>query len=199
MAKLSEDLKRMLTGLAYQDAGDFLSRSEKMKVLNGSSKTPTTASQANPIATLKKLETDKNETLEAARMKAGRHIAFISNGSGLGAPLDYAIDACLRQNAQIDLLIHGPADSENNSVLENKIKNSGVRYQRIQLQVTAVSSIIEYIVKHPSLLYLIAMPDDDVAKTLIEEVLPIRRRRIQVPVVLIKDQMTTDTLKQTAA
>ena len=189
MTKLSEDLKKMLTGLAYQDAGDFLSIREKMEVLGNASENP--GKQNTPAHTI--------ETLIGGTRAATKRIAFISNGSGLGAPLDYAIDACLRQNAQIDLLIHGPADSENNSALENKIKNSGVRYQRIQLQVTAVSSIIEYIVKHPSLLYLIATPDDDVAKTLIEEVLPIRRRRIQVPVVLIEDQITSILPKQSAA
>ena len=63
------------------------------------------------------------ETRMGATRVATKRIAFISNGSGLGAPLDYAIDACLRQNAEIDLLIHGPAGSENSSALENKIKN----------------------------------------------------------------------------
>jgi len=189
MTKLSEDLKKMLTGLAYQDAGDFLSIREKMNVLDNASENP-----GKPNTAAHTLETRMGGTRVATK-----RIAFISNGSGLGAPLDYAIDAALRQNAQIDLLIHGPAGSEYSSALENKIKNSGVRYQRIQLQVTAVCSIVDYIVKHPSLLYLIAMPDDDVAKTLIEEVLPGRRRRIQIPVVLIEDQIIASLPKQSAA
>jgi len=189
MAKLSEDLKRMLTGLAYQDAGDFLSRSEKIKVLGNGTENP-----GKPNTPARMLETRIAGTRVATKC-----IAFISNGRGLGAPLDYAIDAALRQNAQIDLLIHGSAGSENTSALENKIKNSGVSYQRIQLQVTTVSSIVDYIVKHPSLLYLIAMPDDDVARVLIEEVLPGRRRRIQIPVVLIEDQTASRVPKQSAA
>jgi len=193
MTKLSEDLKKMLTGLAYQDAGDFLSIREKMNVLDNGSE-----NSGKPNTPAHTLETRMGGTNGATGV-ATKRIAFISNGSGFGAPLDYAIDACLRQNAQMDLLIHGPAGSENSSALENKIKNSGVRYQRIQLQVTAVNSIVDYIVKHPSLLYLIAMPDDDVAKTLIEEVLPGRRRRIQVPVVLIEDQTIASLPKQSAA
>ena len=184
MAKLSEDLKRMLTGLAYQDAGDFLSRSEKMKVLGSGSET-----QVKPMTTPRNFET----------RPVTKRIAFISDGRGLDAPLDYAIDACLRQNAQIDLLIHGPVDMDNTSALEKKIKNSGVSYQRIQLEVTAVSSITDYIAKHPSLIYLIAMPDDDVARVLIEKVLPSRRRRIQIPVVLIEDQTVSRLPKQSAA
>ena len=189
MTKLSEDLKKMLTGLAYQDAGDFLSIREKMKVLGNASENP--GKPNTPTHTI--------ETRIGGTRAATKRIAFISNGSGLGAPLDYAIDACLRQNAQIDLLIHGSAGSENTSALEKKIKNSGVSYQRIQLQVTAVNSIVDYIVKHPSLLYLIAMPDDDVVRVLIEEVLPSRRRRIQIPVVLIEDQTVASLPKQSAA
>ncbi len=184
MTKLSKDLKRMLTGLAYQDAGDFLSISEKMKVLD------------NGADNRKK---QKTILRKIATRPATKRIAFISNGRGLGAPLNYAIEACLRQNAQIDLLIHGTADSEKTSALGKKIKNSGVGYQQIQLEVNAIDSIAEYIAKHPSLLYLIAMPDDDVARVLIEEVLPGRRRRIQIPVVLIEDQTVASLPKQSAA
>ena len=194
MAKLSEDLKRILTGLAYQDAGDFLSIREKMKVLGNASE-----NRGKPDTPARMLETRIAEARIVGTGAATKRIAFISNGRGLDAPLDYAIDACLRQNAQIDLLIYGAADGKNTSALEKKIKNSGVSYQRIQLEVTAVNSIINYIAKHPSLLYLIAMPDDDVARVLLEEVLPGRRRRIQIPVVLIEDQTVSRFPKQSAA
>jgi len=36
--KLKEDFKKMLNGLAQQNAGDFLSRKEKMKILGDTSK-----------------------------------------------------------------------------------------------------------------------------------------------------------------
>ena len=189
MTTLSEDLKKMLTGLAYQDAGDFLSIREKMTVLGNGSENP-----GKPDIPSNMIESQIGRTRAVTK-----RIAFISNGSGLGAPLDYAIDACLRQNAQLDLLIHGSADSKNISTLERKIKNSGVSYQRIQLEVNAVDGIVDYIAKHPSLIYLIAMPDDDVARVLIEEVLPGRRRRIQIPVVLIEDQTVASLPKQSAA
>lgn len=183
MKKLSKDLKRMLAGLAYQDAGDFLSRSEKMKVLGNKSENrakPATPGKVGLAAVTKR-------------------IAFISNGRGFGAPLDYAIDACVRQNAQIDLLLHGTADIKTYSALEKKIQDAGVTMQRIQIAVNAVDDIVEYINKHPSLIYLIAMPDDDVARLLIEEVLPRRRSRIQIPLVLIEDRMTATLAKQSAA
>lgn len=185
MKKLSEDLKKMLAGLACQDASDYLSISEKMKVLGGSQnnqqKLPPSAGHASRPST--------------------RRIAFISDGSGLHAPLDYAIDAGIRQNAQIDLLIHGTADSERISALLKKIKDAGVNCQRVQFDtdVTATDGIIEYIFKHPSLIYLIAKSDDDAARTLVEDLLPRYRRRIQVPVVLIEDQNTAGIARQSAA
>jgi hypothetical protein len=152
MIKLSEDLKQMLTGLAYQDAGDFLSIREKMKVLGDDPEnhkemmTPSLGFEPRQIV---------------------KSIALVSDGRGLEAPLDYAIDACQRKNAKIDLLVHGTSNAENTSAIERKIQNSGVSYQRIQLEATALNSIIEYIVKHPSLLYLIAMPYDEVARAII--------------------------------
>ena len=38
MIKLSKDIKRMLSALAHQDAGKFLSMQEKMQVLDNESK-----------------------------------------------------------------------------------------------------------------------------------------------------------------
>ena len=53
-----------------------------MKVLDNASD-----SREKPAAPLRMLKT----------RQATKRIAFISNGSGVGAPLDDAIDACLRQ------------------------------------------------------------------------------------------------------
>jgi hypothetical protein len=184
MIKLSKDIKQMLTGLAYQDAGDFLSIREKIKVLGKGSENQGKSAATPP---------------GFASRPAIKRIAFISDGRGVGAPLDYAIDACERQNAQIDLLIHGPADSKIIAALENRIKDAGISYQQIQLETDAVDGIIEYIVRHPSLIYLIAISNDDVARDLIEDVLPRRRRRIQVPVVLIEDQSISKSPKRSAA
>ncbi|RKZ62947.1 MAG: hypothetical protein DRQ44_10525 [Gammaproteobacteria bacterium] len=198
MAKLSEDLKRMLTGLAYQDAGDFLSISEKMKVLNGSSKTPKTDSHAKSVATPQKTKTAKVETLHATNKVTPRHIAFISNGEGINAPLDYAIESSLRQNAQIDLLIHGAAGLDKVAALEKKIREAGVRFQQIQIGDNAVESVVDYVVKQPSLIYIITTPTDTAAKALLENA-SAKRNRIHVPFVLIKDEITPNTLEQTAA
>jgi len=198
MAKLSEDLKRMLTGLAYQNAGDFLSRTEKMKVLDGGLKKSQVDTQVNTqvksTVTLQKVKTCNVETMAAVK-----HIALINNGEGINASLDYAIESSLRQNAQIDLLIHGATDLDKVAALEKKIQDAGVYSQKIQIEGNKVDSIIDYVAKQPSLIFIIATPDDAVAKALIEEVSAKRSNRVHVPFVLIKDEITVSALTQTAA
>ena len=193
MAKLSKDLKRMLTGLAYQNAGDYLSTSEKMKVLNGNSKQPITASEIKPAAS-----PHSNVSHKIKTRAASKRIAFISNGDGIHEPLDFAIDSCKMQNAQIDLLIHHAADMEKLSALKKKINNAGIRFQHIQIEDNTNDSIINYIANQPSLIFLVALPDDSVAKALVDEVSSRHGNRIHTPLVLIKNQ-AAGALKQSAA
>ncbi|MET0048087.1 MAG: hypothetical protein ABW066_09905 [Sedimenticola sp.] len=173
MKKLSDNLKRMLNGLAHQDAGEFLSMREKMKVLGMG---PETRTKPSPPST------------NMAKKLATHRIAFISDGRGMGAPLAYAIDACSRQGAKIDLLTHGTTDIENISALENQIRAAGLDHHHIQLGVNAIDDIFNYIRNHPSLIFLVAMPDDNAAKVIIEEVIPQRGARVPVPLVLIEDR-----------
>jgi len=169
MKKLGKDLKRMLAGLAYQDASEFSSMRDKMKVLGN---TPLTRDQQPPA------------TFRAAE----RCIAIISDGRGLGTPLSYAIDAGIRQHASIDLLVHGPADAEGVAEQENRIRAAGLGCRCIQLGPVTADNIAGYIRSHASLIFLVAMPDDAAARILMEEVIPRRDSRIPVPLVLIEDR-----------
>jgi len=199
MTILSEDLKRMLTGLAFQDAAEFLPISEKMKVLNAETKT-SRAETANKTAAIpSKTETANVESIATANRVSAKHIAFISNGTGINAPLNYAIESCLRQHAQIDLLIHDCIDVGEVTKLEKKIHDAGVRFQRIQIDGRAVDNIVDYVTSQTSLIYIIATPVDTVAKTLMEETSSRRNNPIHVPFVLINDDVITNTLKRTAA
>ncbi|PLY13411.1 MAG: hypothetical protein C0631_14065 [Sedimenticola sp.] len=183
MKKLSNSLKKMLSGLAYQDAGEYLSINEKMRVLGYGSQNVKKTSNAprhpgNPIS---------------------KRIALISDGRGLGAPLSYAIEAAQRQNACIDLLIHGISDAAKITPLEIRIQQAGLQCLRIQLGDSAAEAITDYICNHPSLMFLVAMPDDTAAKVLIEDIIPTRGSRIPVPLVLIEDQPEIRTAKKSAA
>ena len=184
MKKLSSGLKRILSGLAHQHAGDFLSMHDKLKIVGYGSES-------------RKKQT--NATPQMARRPVPKRIAFISDGSGFGAPLNYVIDASVRQDAQIDLLFHGVTDMASISALENQVREAGRDCQCIQLGVTAVDSIAEYIGNHPSLVFLVAMLDDSAARVLTEEVMSKRGGGILVPLVLINGQSLARPHNQSAA
>ncbi|MES9885009.1 MAG: hypothetical protein ABW185_29550 [Sedimenticola sp.] len=184
MAKLSDSLKQILSGLAYQDVEDYLSMHEKMKVLGQGTESGPKPSVTKPIQ---------------IRKPATHRIALISDGRGLGAPLDYVIDACSLQSAKIDLLIHGAVDTASIAALEKQIAMAGLQHHRIQLGVNAVEDIVNYICNHSALIFMVAMPDDVTAKTLVEEVIPQRGGRISVPLVLIEDRPPMHSVKKSAA
>jgi hypothetical protein len=184
MNVLSDALKKMLAGLAHQDAGEFLSAHEKMEILGYGGETREKSSAVSQ---------------KTVKRPATKRIALISDGRGLGAPLDYAIDACLRQDAQLDLLVHGTVDTNSISLLEKQIQRAGLDCQHIRLGVHVVDDIIEYIYSQPSLIFLVAMPDDAAVRVLIEEVIPRHGGRIPVPLVLIEEKRVDPTIRQSAA
>ena len=184
MKGLSDALKKMLTGLAHQDAGEFLSAHEKMEILGYGAETRKELSKASQ---------------KTVKRPVSKRIALISDGRGVGAPLDYAIDACLRQDARIDLLIHGAIDAKSISLLEQQIQQAGLDFQRIRLGINVVDDIVEYIHSQPSLIFLVAMPDDTAARVLIEEVIPRHGGRVPVPLVLIEEKSARPSVQKSAA
>ncbi len=171
MSKLSDDLKRMLAGLACQDAGEFLPMQQKMEIL-------VTEPAAAPAA--------EGGPSGAAPRQATHRIALVSDGRGLGAPLDYAMDAALRQGARVDLLVHGTFDARGLDAMTGRLGANRIPFQVIRLGMDTVEDIATYICNHPSLIFVVAMPDDSAARTLVEEVIPRRGGRVPVPLVLIE-------------
>jgi hypothetical protein len=184
MKRLSKELKRMLAGLAYQDAGDYLSTPDKSRLLGYADKKPAGASMQRPVE---------------ATPPALRRIALVSDGRGEDAPLDYAIEAAQRQQAQIDLLLHGCADTQRITKLERRLKQAGIPYRCIRLVEPLVEDLVDYIALQSSLIFLVAMPDDETVRVLVEEVIPKRISPISVPLVLIEAQQPPRSLKQSAA
>lgn len=184
MKKLSKDIKRALAALAHQDAGDFLSMNEKMEVIgygNESGEKPLRSPQLVSSSFVKK------------------RIAVICDGSDLNFPIGYTIDACKRQNADIDLLLHGEFDRSGISVIESHICEAGIQSQRVHLGDNAINKIIEYISQNPSLIFMTGTPDNSIARELMEEVIPSAEQHISVPLVLIDEKKTIETAKQSAA
>ena len=184
MKKLSKDLKRMLTGLAYQDAGDYLSTPQKSRLLGYPEETPPAASERVPMT---------------AQSSSIRRIALVSDGRGLGAPLDYAIDACHRQTAEIDLLLHDGVKETQVSKLERRLQQAAVGYRAVQLLEPSVEDLLDYSARQTSLIFMVALPDDPVVRHLMEEVVPRGGARLCVPLVLIEEQPASRSLKLSAA
>jgi len=184
MAKLKDDIKRMLSALAYQDADEYLSSYDKMKVLGYGDETNT-----GPALPDRKQE----------RRASSPRIALSIDSQGSAAALTYTIDACQRQSAKLDLLLHGAIDTKIIELIEQKIANAGLLYNRIQLSVNAVDDMIDYIFSQSTLIYLVSMSDDTVVRELIEEVLPKRAQTLPVPLVFMNSDKPASRKKRSAA
>ena len=184
MKRLTQDLKRMLAGLAYQDAGEYLSTQDKSRLLGNTESTTDTTPVRKPVE---------------MQLPTRRHIALISDGRGDGAPLDYAIEAAQRQQAQIDLLLHGPTDDKRIANFERRLQQTAIPYRCIWLVEPMLNDLVDYMTQQTSLIFVVAMPDDDMARTLVEEVIPNRADRVSVPLVLIEAKQRSQSPKQSAA
>ncbi|MDX1345274.1 MAG: hypothetical protein R3179_05175 [Sedimenticolaceae bacterium] len=173
MKRLTRDIKRVLTALGHQHAGDYLTQKQKAGIV-GYAESDSMAAQ--PVS-------------RVIPVPAPRRIALLTDGKGKGAPLDYVIETCSRQDAAaVDLLVHGVVDTGKLAGLEQHLAKAGVRYRTTMLDVDAVAGIADYLRKTPSLIFLVAMPHDPLARRLAEELVPARAIRIPVPLVMIEEK-----------
>ncbi len=172
MKKIGDDLKRMLSGLAHQHAGEFLPMGEKIRAFGlgaGEGK------ESGPVLR------------RVSKRSAPRRVALVCDGSLPGATLEFAIDAAARQEAELDLLVHGAASTETLSLQEQQVRNAGLECRRMQLDVNAADAIADYARSNPSLVFLVASTADMAVRRLTEELIPGRAERFPVPLVLIEN------------
>ena len=172
MKRLSKDIKRMLAALGHQHAGDYLSPRQKAGIVG--------YAESESVATA--------PASKVIPVPAARRVALLTDGRGEGAPLDYVIETCSRQGASVDLLVHGVVDTGHLDSLEKRLANAGISYRSSMLDLDAVAGISDYLKKHSSLLFLVAMPHDPLARRLAEELVPAREVCMPVPLVMIEDQ-----------
>jgi len=170
MKKLTDDLKRMLAGLACQDAGDYRTLEEKLRQIGQSDQTDT------PRAA----NTDAPHTPATPR-----RVAVVINKGSTQAAFDHALQACQRLGAHLDLLLSGPANRDRVVQLEAAVQRAGVASRAIYLSGPVARGIADYAEQHYSLLYIVAALDDPDLAEMIEEALPARRRYLPVPLVLV--------------
>lgn len=173
MKKLTEDLKRMLDGLAFQDAGDYLSMDEKLRKMSLPGQ-PGISGDA---------------TVDAPHTSATpRHVAVVINKGSVEVAFDHALQSCRRLGAHLDLLLSGPSSRERMVQLEAAVQRAGVACKSIYLSGTVASGIAEYAGQQHSLIYLVAALDDPDIAEMVEEVPPTRRKYLPVPLVLVGDK-----------
>jgi len=170
MKKLTDDLKRMLDGLACQDAGDYLSLDEKLRHIDRSG------------------QVDGVETATAVAPRAcasRRQIAVVINRGSTEAAFEHALQACQRLGAHLDLLLSGPASRERVVQLEAAVQRAGVTSRSIYLSGSITKAIADYAGQHYLLIYIVAALDDPDLAEMIEDALPARRKHLPVPLVLV--------------
>lgn len=172
MKKLTDDIKRVLAALGNQHAGEFMSPRDKAGIVGYA------RSSAKPTV----------EQLPQVSSPAVQRVAFLTDGRGSGAPLDYVIELCARLDASVDLLVHGVVDTQRVESLKNRLAEAGLSYRSSMLGIDSVTGLQDYVSQHQSLIFLVAMPDDQLARHLTEELIPAREVHLRVPFVMIEDQ-----------
>ena len=184
MKKLTEDLKRMLDGLASQDAGDYLSMDEKLRRIG------------------RHAEIDMRNAEQPAVPQptgANRRIAVVINKGSTDAAFSHALQACQRLDAHLDLLLLGPVSRERVAQLEAAIRRAGVAFQSVYMSGPVAQGVADYTKRHFSLIYLVAAVDDPDIAAMVEEVQPARRGYLPVPLVLIGDKLPKRAVAATAS
>lgn len=164
MRKLANDLKKMLDGLAYQDAGEHLSFQQKLRVLD--------------IDT-----TQPNSTISPSSTK---RIALITDQHDTPAIIDTVIQECTRFDAHLDILHLGPLSPVNAECMETCLQQSDTSYQFIELNTDATAELSQYIKQHPSLAFLISRQGAHQIEILLEKAESLYGTHLPVPRVFIQ-------------
>lgn len=169
MRKLTKELARIMKGLAFQYADDYLSAPDKLKQLGlAGQPAATDLAAAPPLTTV-----------------ARRRIAFVTDGKGAGSAFDYVIDACQGQHADMDILIHDARDNER--YFTDRSRRAGVTTRIIHLANTGLAALMDYVHTTPSLIYLVTSEKDLLIKQMLEQQSRLNRR-LGLPLVLIADR-----------
>lgn len=164
--RLKQDIKRILDALASQHESEFLSYPEKLKSLGLTHATRNTA-----------------DSLPLASTRSINRVAWITDGSDQS--LDYALEVCSRQQAELDLVLHGKALTDVNGVnaLQSSVSNAGIAHHSIVLKGSSLKELTDYIGNHANLIYLVASIGNPLAHALSEN-MSVASKRMNIPLVL---------------
>lgn len=174
MKKLTKDIKRILSALAYQDAAEFLPMRKKLEIFGVGTSKPKTPGP-KPVVT--------------TRMEpAPKRVALIIHKHAIQATFDYAQQACVRLGAQLDLLFAGPAKTADVDAMEKRLRHEGLAVQRFNLPDNLAKGIENYIQRHPSVVYLVAAQNNPIVREYVEHAASLQGVRLPMPLVLIEEK-----------
>jgi hypothetical protein len=172
MKKLTDDLKRMLDGLASQDAGEYLPMDEKLRLVSRHPLPDVPVAGQAPAP-------------QPQPQVAVRRIAVVINKGSTEAAFDHALQASQRLGTHLDLLLCGPVSRKRVMQLETSARRAGVAFNSVYMSGPVARAIADYTGQYFSLIYVVAPVDDPDMAEMIEETLPARRRTLPVPLVLV--------------
>jgi hypothetical protein len=174
---LTQELKRALAALASAEAGEMLSRRDKMTWLGGGGLSGEARRDDAPGAVTR-----------AASSRPNRQVALELGDRLSPAAVDYAIGLCRRMEASLALVTCAAADQARSVVAPHisRLKGSGITWSVVSLTGDGPADLERYIHDNPQVLLMVSSSSDDMLQRLVA---PAQRRRrangLQVPLVVL--------------
>lgn len=114
-----------------------------------------------------------------------KRIALLTDGDDTA--LEYALDACQRQDARLDLLLNN-IPTVNHQFLEKlllKIKSSGIVFKKFNLSKNNFNDLLCYLDNAYPLLYLVTTTTDSLSSKLLEQNALFPQKQLNIPLVLV--------------
>lgn len=176
MKRLSRNLKRILSALAYEDAGEFMPLKRKKAFLgSGSGHVPT--------------HTPVYSSIKAVQTHEGKpQTAVIFDGHASDQVMSYLLKTPYIFNTEIIILAHGKDEQLENKATElsQKLIEAGRSNTVSYLLEDMADAFQEFCNDNPDLQFLVAPKDDMLAKEIIENP-EFHSHSHEIPLILIQD------------
>lgn len=147
MKPLSNALKKMLNGLAYADAGEYLSRRQKSAYLENVNQTVEDNPGPAPAPAPSK---------PVARTSANRRVAMYLGSELPPAVMDYVIDTCASLEHDLSVLTFesGMVSSALLNPYSERLQAKGIDMEIARLSGEPIKGLARYLRSHPEIAFL---------------------------------------------
>lgn len=150
--KLSEQIKQALSALAHAEAGEMLSRREKLRTLSPDSPAQLASEGLRNTSNPRKL------------------VALSLGSNTSSTAVQYAISVCQRMGADLSLLCSSARVAETIMPLhQDAISAASIACRRVVISGNPARAIKQYLQTHPQVMFIISSSSDDPVQTLISD------------------------------